>query len=127
MSATAFPPSFPDDGRTKDGPTEFVRRGILSCSAISGCTFVLYPPQYDRCNKRHTRPESLTFSRRTGPYLSGQIEARAYCSTGLHPAGSNSLMAVAVSVVVFPKSFCSNTPSWFIMKLITPELPYSAG
>ena len=32
-------------------------------------------------------------------------------STGLHPPGSNSLIAVAVSAVVFPKSLSSNTPS----------------
>src|SRR5258707_1094056 len=40
---------------------------------------------------------------------------------------SKSLIAAAVSVVVFPKSFWSSTPSWLIMNVITPELPYSAG
>ncbi len=42
-------------------------------------------------------------------------------------SGSNSVIADAVSVVVLPKSFWSNTPSWFMMNVITPELPYSAG
>ena len=51
-----------------------------------------------------------------------------HCSTGLQLAsGLNSLIEVAVSVVVFPKSLWSRTPSWLMMKVITPELPYSAG
>ena len=55
-------------------------------------------------------------------------EKPVYCSTMFHPeSGSNLFIAVAVSVVVFPRSFCSSTPSWSIMKVITPELPYSAG
>jgi len=56
------------------------------------------------------------------------VKALFYCSAGLHPAsGSNLVIAVAVSVVAFPKSFWSTTPSWSIMKVITPELLYSAG
>jgi hypothetical protein len=52
----------------------------------------------------------------------------SYSSTTTQPAsGSNSFIAVAVSVVVFPRSFWSSTPSWLMMKDITPELPYSAG
>src|SRR5260370_42013383 len=51
-----------------------------------------------------------------------------YCSTGLQPAsGSNSVIADAVCVVALPKSFCSNTPSWLMVNVITPELRYSAG
>ena len=42
-------------------------------------------------------------------------------------SGSKSFTAVAVCVVVFPRSFWSSTPSWLIMKVITPELPYSDG
>ena len=52
----------------------------------------------------------------------------SHCSTGLQlESGSNSVIAVAISVVVFPKSFWRTTPSWLIMKVMTPELPYSAG
>ena len=55
-------------------------------------------------------------------------EHSRHCSTILQSAsGSKTLIAVAVSVVLFPKSFWSSTPSWLIMKVITPELPYSAG
>jgi hypothetical protein len=55
-------------------------------------------------------------------------EETGHCSTGLQLAsGLNSFIAVAISVVVFPKSFWSRTPSWLMMKVITPELPYSAG
>jgi hypothetical protein len=51
-----------------------------------------------------------------------------HSSTIFHPSsGSNSVIAVASSAVVFPKSFSSKIPSWLIMKLITPELPYCAG
>jgi hypothetical protein len=58
----------------------------------------------------------------------GTGETNLHSSTGVQPSpGSNSLIAIAVSVVVFPKSFWSNTPSWLMMKVITPELPYSAG
>jgi tetratricopeptide (TPR) repeat protein len=39
LSTAAFDIPFPDDG-----PTRLVRRGILSCSSISGCTFALYTP-----------------------------------------------------------------------------------
>lgn len=39
LSSTAFKVPFPDDG-----PTKLVRRGILNCSAISGCNFVFYAP-----------------------------------------------------------------------------------
>jgi len=39
LNTTAFHLPFPDDG-----PTKLLRRGILSCSAISGCSFVLYLP-----------------------------------------------------------------------------------
>jgi hypothetical protein len=51
-------------------------------------------------------------------------------STAFQPAlvsGSNSVMADAISVVVFPRSFWNSTPSWLMMKVTTPELPYSAG
>ncbi len=55
-------------------------------------------------------------------------EELVHCSTMLQPeSGSNAAIAVADSVVAFPKSFWSSTPSWFIMKVMTPELPYSAG
>jgi tetratricopeptide (TPR) repeat protein len=39
LSGAAFHLPFPDDG-----PTKLLRRGILNCSAVSGCSFVLYPP-----------------------------------------------------------------------------------
>jgi tetratricopeptide (TPR) repeat protein/transglutaminase-like putative cysteine protease len=39
LNTTAFHLPFPDDG-----PTKLLRRGILSCYAISGCSFVLYLP-----------------------------------------------------------------------------------
>ena len=52
----------------------------------------------------------------------------AYYVAGLHPvSGSKSVIAAAASGVAFPRSFCSGTPSWLIMNVITPELPYSAG
>jgi hypothetical protein len=50
-----------------------------------------------------------------------------YSCTGVQPPGSNVLIAVAMFVVSCPKSFCSTTPSWLTMKVITPELPYIAG
>ena len=43
LSAAAFHLPLPDDG-----PTKLLRRGILSCSPTSGCTFVLYPPDLVR-------------------------------------------------------------------------------
>jgi hypothetical protein len=50
------------------------------------------------------------------------------CATIFQPeSGSNSFIAVAVSVVVFPRSFWRSTPSWLIMKVIIPESPYCAG
>ena len=68
----------------------------------------------------------VSFSARRS--VADRIEKNVYCSTMLQPeSGSNTLIAVAASVVVFPRSFCSSTPSWLIMKVITPELPYSAG
>jgi tetratricopeptide (TPR) repeat protein len=39
LREAAFKASFPDDG-----PTKLLRRGILSCSSITGCAFVLYTP-----------------------------------------------------------------------------------
>lgn len=61
---------------------------------------------------------------RMGTSLVGS-ENSGHCSTILQPAsGSNTLIAIAVSVVDFPKAFWSSTPSWLIMKVITPELPY---
>ena len=41
VDAIDFRTSFPDDG-----PTRLLRRGILSCFPMSGCTFVLSSP-YD--------------------------------------------------------------------------------
>ena len=58
---------------------------------------------------------------------------QAHCSlssTGFQPtlaSGSNLVIAVAMSVVVFPKSLWSSTPSWLMMNVITPEFPYCAG
>src|SRR5579863_3120219 len=49
------------------------------------------------------------------------------CTTVQLSSGSNSVIAVAISVVVFPKSFWRSTPSWLMMNVITPELRYSAG
>jgi len=43
LRAAAFNVLFPDDG-----PTKLLRRGILSCSSITGCTFVLYTPDMVR-------------------------------------------------------------------------------
>jgi tetratricopeptide (TPR) repeat protein len=43
LSAAPFDVPFPDDG-----PTRLVRRGVLSCSSISGCIFVLYTPDVVR-------------------------------------------------------------------------------
>ena len=43
LSSARFNAVFPDDG-----PTKLVRRGILSCSAITGCSFVLYTPDMVR-------------------------------------------------------------------------------
>ena len=61
-------------------------------------------------------------------FIPGSRPVPDYSPTGLQVlSGSNSVIAVAVSVVVFPRSFCSNTPSWLMMKVITPEFPYSAG
>ena len=83
------------------------------------------------CDWGHNLACSLpTFRNRTklSDRLSPSPPNRGHCSTTIQPAsGSNTLIAVAVSVVVFPKSFSSSTPSWLIMKVITPELPYSAG
>ena len=50
------------------------------------------------------------------------FEEDCHSSAGLQVAsGLNSLIAVAVSVVVFAKSFWSSTPSWLMMNVITPE------
>jgi tetratricopeptide (TPR) repeat protein len=43
LSAATFNVQFPDDG-----PTRLLRRGILSCSSVSGCSFVLYTPDMVR-------------------------------------------------------------------------------
>jgi tetratricopeptide (TPR) repeat protein len=43
LSSAPFEIRFPDDG-----PTRIVRRGVLSCSSISGCSFVLYTPDLVR-------------------------------------------------------------------------------
>jgi len=43
LSAASFEVPFPDNG-----PTRLLRRGVLSCSSISGCTFVLYTPDMVR-------------------------------------------------------------------------------
>jgi tetratricopeptide (TPR) repeat protein len=43
LSSVAFKLPFPDDG-----PTRLLRRGLLSCSPISGCTLVLYTPNMVR-------------------------------------------------------------------------------
>lgn len=40
LSATSYNITLPDDG-----PTRLVRRGLLSCSSITGCVIVLYLPQ----------------------------------------------------------------------------------
>ena len=62
------------------------------------------------------------------PCRKGNSSKNGHSSKIFHPSsGSNSVIAVASSVVVFPKSFSSNIPSWLMMKLITPELPYCAG
>lgn len=39
LNTIDFRTSFPDDG-----PTRLLRRGILSCYSVAGCTFVLYSP-----------------------------------------------------------------------------------
>jgi hypothetical protein len=67
-------------------------------------------------------------TKRAASSASEDLKQAAYCCTGVQLAsGSNSLIAVAASVVDFPKSFWKSTPSWFIMNVIIPELPYSAG
>ncbi|MGA8150450.1 MAG: DUF3857 domain-containing protein [Terriglobales bacterium] len=43
LSAATFEMPLPDDG-----PTRLVRRGVLSCSSISGCVFVFYTPNLVR-------------------------------------------------------------------------------
>jgi len=43
LSAAVFEMPLPDDS-----PTRVVRRGVLSCSSISGCAFVLYTPDLVR-------------------------------------------------------------------------------
>jgi tetratricopeptide (TPR) repeat protein len=43
LTSIDFKMPFPDDG-----PTRLLRRGILSCSSITGCSFVLYTPDLVR-------------------------------------------------------------------------------
>jgi hypothetical protein len=50
-----------------------------------------------------------------------------YLATVQLESGSNLVIAAAISAVVLPRSFCSSMPSWLMMNVITPELPYSAG
>jgi hypothetical protein len=64
---------------------------------LGGFAFVAYPAE---------REVFLTLAR----------GRRIVHSTGFQPAsGSNSVIAVTVSFVLFPKSFCSSTPSWLMM------------
>jgi len=73
----------------------------------------------------HVEPFAVPHRHLAGPH---RIDATRYSFTTLQVlSGSNSVIAVAVSVVAFPRSFCNNTPSWLMMNVITPELPYSAG
>ncbi len=39
--------------------------------------------------------------------------------------GKIRIMELAISAVFFPRSFWSSTPSWLMMKVITPEFPYA--
>src|SRR5208282_2808156 len=92
-------------------------------------------------NRRQQPPLQISCGAFYQSYLVLRRGARAHPENDIHAAkqicysatdvqlasGSNSLMAVAVSFVVFPKSFWNNMPSWLMMNVITPELPYSAG
>src|SRR5262249_17504871 len=42
-------------------------------------------------------------------------------------SGLNAFIAVAIDVVVCPRSFSCTTPSWLTMKVMMPESPYLAG
>jgi hypothetical protein len=42
-------------------------------------------------------------------------------------SGLNRAMARATAAVLGPRSFWYTTPSWFTMKVMTPELPQLAG
>src|SRR5262249_14616519 len=42
-------------------------------------------------------------------------------------SGLNAFMVLARVAVVGPRSFSYTTPSWFTMKVITPDTPYCAG
>ena len=83
-----------------------LRAALLSAANFSSCSLIL--------RLFHVRE---TDSSRNG-----------HSSVGFQLAsGSNSVIAVAVSTVAFARSFWRRSPSWLMMKVITPELPYSAG
>jgi hypothetical protein len=42
-------------------------------------------------------------------------------------SGLNCIIASATAAVLGPRSFWYKTPSWFTMKVMTPELPQLAG
>ena len=42
-------------------------------------------------------------------------------------SGLNCVIARATAAVLGPRSFWYTTPSWFTMKVMTPELPQLAG
>ena len=51
-----------------------------------------------------------------------------YSWTGLQPpSGLNSLIALATSMVFFPRSFSYTTPFRLVMNVITPVSPYFSG
>jgi hypothetical protein len=91
-------------------------------------------PEISTCREPSLHLEKRKYSRHTTAanhahflfHLPGAI--LIYRSTMCQlESGSNSLIAVAISDVDLPKSFWSRTPSWLMMNVITPELPYSAG
>jgi hypothetical protein len=75
----------------------------------------------DRCNIGWIAPKGLLLA------FALSKETHHCCTRLQLESGSNSTIAAAVSVVVFPKSFCRRTSSWLMMNVITPELRYSAG
>src|SRR5271169_3326077 len=97
-----------------------------SCCIDSGVTVGVRPRRHPRCAHHHRQERGAAAW--PGPASAVRREKARHSSTALQLAsGSNSVIALAVSVVVVPKSFWNSTPSWLMMNVITPELPYSAG
>src|SRR5262249_26995539 len=92
------------------------------CGSVFGPISLTISPLYHR---PHLQPANWRVVQDAGA-AAGAVSS-AFCTRVQVESGSKRLIARALAAVSRPRSFSNTTPSWFTMKVMIPELPYSAG